>query len=58
MDLIIQALFDFAANDPDGFATALDFYSWTNLVPAEDAEYDPIRLGVAAVGYSLEDLSE
>lgn len=55
---ILQALYDFAANDPDGFGEALSPYSWTNVVPATDAEYDPIRFGVEAVGYSLEDLSE
>ena len=54
--LIIQALLDFAANDPEGFATALDAYSWTSVEAASDEDYDDIRLAVAAAGFVLEDL--
>ncbi|MDH5507934.1 MAG: phosphate/phosphite/phosphonate ABC transporter substrate-binding protein [Anaerolineae bacterium] len=55
-DQIMQALLDFAANDPDGFATAFDAYSWTGINPATDAEYDDIRFAVQASGFKLEDL--
>lgn len=55
---IIQALFDLAANDPEGFAKAMEAYSWTGINPATDAEYDPIRLAVQASGITLEDLGK
>ena len=55
---IMEALFAFAQDDPEGFATALDAYSWTNINPATDEEYDPIRLAVEAAGFTLEDLGE
>ena len=54
----MEALFAFAQDDPEGFATALDAYSWTNINPATDEEYDPIRLAVEAAGFTLEDLGE
>jgi phosphate/phosphite/phosphonate ABC transporter binding protein len=57
-ETIMQAIFDFAANDPDGFATAMNPYSWTGVNPTTDEEYDPIRLGVEAAGFTLEDLGE
>jgi phosphonate transport system substrate-binding protein len=53
---IMQALFDFAANDAEGFAAAFQAYSWTSINPATDAEYDAIRQAVAAAGFKLEDL--
>lgn len=53
---IMTALFDFAATNPDGFAESLRAYSWTGLEPASDADYDDIRLGVQAAGFTLEDL--
>lgn len=56
MAKIMQALFDFAANNPEGFAEALSFYSWTNVLPATDAEYDDIRFAVEASGFELENL--
>ncbi|GMV33603.1 MAG: phosphate/phosphite/phosphonate ABC transporter substrate-binding protein [Chloroflexi bacterium CFX1] len=56
MEQIMQALFDFAANDAEGFATAFDAYSWTSVNPATDAEYDDIRNAVAASGITLEAL--
>jgi phosphonate transport system substrate-binding protein len=56
MEKIMQAIFDFAVNNPDGFAEALKFYSWTNVNPAADADYDDIRLAVEASGFKLEDL--
>jgi len=55
---IMTALFDFAQNDPEGFATAMDAYSWTSILPAADEEYDPIRLAVEAAGFTLENLGE
>jgi phosphonate transport system substrate-binding protein len=33
-----------------------DFYGWTGIAPAADADYAPIRAGVAATGYKLEDI--
>jgi len=40
----VTALTDFAANDPEGFATAFDAYSWNGILPTNDAEFDFIRL--------------
>jgi phosphonate transport system substrate-binding protein len=56
MQAIMQALFDFATNDPDGFKTAMTAYSWTGIDPVTDAEYDDIRNAVTASGFSLENL--
>jgi phosphonate transport system substrate-binding protein len=53
-----QALYDWAANDPEGFAEAFSFYSWTGVNPATDAEYDPIRSAVQNAGFKLESLGE
>ncbi len=53
---ILDALFAFATNDPEGFAEAFKSYSWTNVLPATDAEYDPIRFAIQAAGVSLENL--
>ncbi len=55
-DAILTALFDFATNDPEGFAAAFLPYSWTSVLPATDAEYDPIRFAIQASGFSLENL--
>ncbi|MBI4730959.1 MAG: PhnD/SsuA/transferrin family substrate-binding protein [Chloroflexi bacterium] len=55
-DAILAALFDFATNDPEGFAAAFQSYSWTSVLPATDAEYDPIRFAIQASGFSLENL--
>lgn len=55
-DAILTALFDFATNDPDGFKAAFLSYSWTSVIPATDAEYDPIRFAIQASGFSLENL--
>jgi phosphate/phosphite/phosphonate ABC transporter binding protein len=57
-ELIMNALFTFAESDPEGFAEAMDAYSWTGVNPATDADYDDIRLSVQASGFSLEDLGE
>ena len=53
---IMTALFDFAANNPEGFAEAMLPYSWSGINPATDAEYDDIRNSVEASGFKLEDL--
>jgi phosphonate transport system substrate-binding protein len=55
-DQITTAVMDFAASDPDGFATAFDAYSWTGVDTSGDAEFDTIRTILTAIGYDLEDL--
>jgi phosphonate transport system substrate-binding protein len=55
-DQIVQAMKDFSENDPDGFATAFDAYSWTSVADSSDAEFDSIRTILTAIGYDLEDL--
>lgn len=55
---IMDALFAFAENDPEGFAEAMAAYDWTGISPAADEEYDPIRQAVEAAGFTLEDLGE
>jgi ABC-type phosphate/phosphonate transport system substrate-binding protein len=54
---IVAALFDFAENDNENFRLAFDPYSWTDILPAVDADYDDIRNAVAAAGFELEDLA-
>jgi phosphonate transport system substrate-binding protein len=52
-----EALVAFSATE--GWAESIgsqDFYNWTGLTEATDAEYDFIRAMVAASGYSLEDI--
>ncbi len=58
MTKIMDALFAFAKDNPDGFKAAFEAYSWTGINPANDAEYDPIRLAIEASGYKLEDLAK
>jgi phosphonate transport system substrate-binding protein len=53
---IVQALVDFAANDPEGFATAFDAYSWDNLAETSDADYDAVRAIVQTLGITIDDL--
>lgn len=55
-DQITQALLDFAANDPEGFATAFDAYSWDNLAETSDADYDSVRAIIQTLGITIEDL--
>lgn len=61
-DLRIQisdALIAFA--ETDAWADSIgnnDFYGWTGIVPATDAEYDMVRNMVEAVGLTLEGLGE
>lgn len=58
MQKILDALFAFAKDDPEGFAAAFEAYSWSGINPATDAEYDPIRLAIEASGFKLEDLAQ
>ena len=53
---IVAAVMAFAANDPEGFSTAFDAYSWNGVAEATDAEFDAIRALLTALGYDLEDL--
>jgi phosphonate transport system substrate-binding protein len=54
---IEAALVAFAETDAwDTSIGSQDFYGWTGLEPATDAEYDFVRAMVIAVGLSLEDL--
>jgi phosphonate transport system substrate-binding protein len=53
---IVQAMKDYAANDPDGFAAAFEAYSWDDVADTTDAEFDSIRALLTALGYDLEDL--
>ncbi|HEU4319465.1 MAG TPA: PhnD/SsuA/transferrin family substrate-binding protein [Acidimicrobiia bacterium] len=53
---INAALEVFAADDPEGFATAFDAYSWSGVATTSDAEFDSIRALLAALGFSEDDL--
>lgn len=54
---IEAALVEFAQTDAWGESIGnADFYGWTGLSPATDAEYDIVRQMVEAAGLSLEDL--
>ncbi len=53
---IVQALFDFAEDDPDGFEAAFDEYSWTGVSQTNDTEFDFIRGLVQALGLTVGDL--
>lgn len=53
---IVDALTSFAQNDPEGFQTAFDAYSWDSVNPATDAEFDSIRAIVQQLGITIEDL--
>lgn len=53
---INAALEVFATDDPEGFATAFDAYSWSGVAPTSDAEFDSIRALLAALGFSEDDL--
>lgn len=53
---VVSALTDFAANDSEGFEAAFDAYSWDDVAPATDADFDAIREIVQALGITLEDL--
>ncbi|MBM2844471.1 MAG: hypothetical protein HW404_2308 [Anaerolineales bacterium] len=54
---IEEALLAFA--ETEAWAASIgspDFYNWTGLSPATDAEYDFIRQMVAATGFNIEDI--
>lgn len=53
---ITDALIAFAENDPEGFATAFDAYSWDALAETADADYDSVRAVVQALGLTIDDL--
>jgi phosphonate transport system substrate-binding protein len=54
---IEEALVAFAETDAWGESIgSTDFYGWTGLSPASDAEYDVVRQMVELAGISLEDL--
>lgn len=55
--LIVDAMLDFAASDPENFGTAFDAYSWDNVLPTDDSEFDSIRALLQALGYSLADFT-
>jgi hypothetical protein len=46
----------FAANDPDGFGTAFDAYSWDDVADTNDTDFDGVRVIMTALGFDLEDL--
>ncbi|MPZ53134.1 MAG: phosphate/phosphite/phosphonate ABC transporter substrate-binding protein [Acidimicrobiia bacterium] len=53
---IITEILAFAENDPEGFATALDAYSWDGVTESTDADFDSIRQIVEDLGLSSDDL--
>lgn len=53
---IIDAIKSFAADDPEGFATAFDAYSWDNVQDTSDSDFDAIRAIVQALGITVGDL--
>ena len=51
---IEEALLAFAESEAwDTSIGSADFYGWSGIAPAEDAEYDMVREMVAATGYTL-----
>jgi phosphonate transport system substrate-binding protein len=55
-DQIVEAMKAYAENDPDGFATAFEAYSWTGVADSSDAEFDTIRTILDSIGFDLENL--
>jgi len=56
---IEAALLAFAETEAWGESIGnADFYDWTGILPAEDAEYDMVRKMVEATGLTLEGLGE
>jgi phosphonate transport system substrate-binding protein len=54
---IEEALVAFAQTDAWGESIgSQDFYNWTGIEPATDAEYDFIRQMVEATGFSLDNI--
>lgn len=52
----LTALAAFAANDPDGFATAFDAYSWGSVQETNDSEFDFIRGLIQSLGLTVDDI--
>jgi len=58
-DQIVAALADFAQTDAWNESIGnQDFYGWTGINPATDAEYDVVRQMIEASGLTLEDLGQ
>jgi len=53
---VTAALSNYALNDPDGFSTAFDAYSWSGISYTNDSEFDFIRLLVQELGLDTGDL--
>ena len=54
---IEKALTDFSKTDAWGQSIgSSDFYGWTGISPATDADYDFVRKMVASAGITMEDL--
>lgn len=53
---VVEAIVNFALDDPEGFATAFDAYSWDNVATTQDSEFDSIRAIVQELGIELGDL--
>lgn len=53
---IVDAITEFAENDPEGFATAFEAYSWDNVASTSDADFDSIRAIVQELGIELDDI--
>lgn len=53
---IVDAMSAFAENDPEGFATAFDAYSWDNVAPTSDADFDSIRAIIQTLDIDLGDI--
>lgn len=53
---IADALVAFSQTDAWGESIGSnDFYGWTAIEPATDAEYDVVRAMVTATGYKIEE---
>jgi phosphonate transport system substrate-binding protein len=53
---INDAIKAFAEDDPEGFASAFEAYSWSGVADTNDAEFDSIRAIVEALGLTPDDL--
>jgi ABC-type phosphate/phosphonate transport system substrate-binding protein len=53
--LIVDALYAFAqTEDWKASIGSADFYNWSGIIPATDAEYDFVRAMVELSGYKIE----
>ncbi|MCJ7701383.1 MAG: phosphate/phosphite/phosphonate ABC transporter substrate-binding protein [Anaerolineales bacterium] len=56
---IVDALYAFSETDAwDESIGNPDFYAWSGIIPATDAEYDFVRLMIESAGLTLEGLGE